>query len=91
MSPGCEDLDRLVAALEVLSLPDRPEAEAFRRRALEAAAALRHRRRRLGGERLPTIRFLCGPSGGGKSSLFNALVGERLSFTSSVERLRRPR
>ncbi|MCB9831551.1 MAG: hypothetical protein H6807_03680 [Planctomycetes bacterium] len=86
MSPGCEDLDRLVAALEVLSLPDRPEAEAFRRRALEAAAALRHRRRRLGGERLPTIRFLCGPSGGGKSSLFNALVGERLSFTSSVER-----
>ena len=52
----------------------------------DAASALAAYGRRAEGIDVPPVTVIVGPSGAGKSTLFNILVGETLSFTSSVER-----
>lgn len=76
-------LEELGRALEAAALPDRTELDRERIRLVEACAAAGYH---IGDPDRDRIVLLLGPSGGGKSTLFNTLTGSTLSRVSSIER-----
>jgi energy-coupling factor transporter ATP-binding protein EcfA2 len=70
--------DELVGRAVALDLPSDPARQRPRRRAAPRASHLRPRARSL---EAPLLVLLLGPTGAGKSSIFNTLVGRRASAT----------